>query len=57
MKTSLNSLLLEYADMFNDNFPIMAFKATAEDEIIKLIKDCIDNNKPYNIKYDKGKEY
>lgn len=53
----LDELLLEYRDKFDDNFPIMSLRSASEDEIIRLIKDCIDKGKPYEIKYNLDVQY
>ena len=48
----LDELLLKYRDKFDDNFHIMSLRSANENEIIRLIKDCLDKGKPYEIEYD-----
>jgi hypothetical protein len=49
---SIDKLLQDYADKFDDNFPIFALLHIEEKEIADLIRKAIDNNEPYNGNYD-----
>lgn len=53
----MDELLNEYAEKFKENFPIMAFMGTPDEEIKQKIKNCIDKNKPYIAKYKAGAVY
>lgn len=53
----MDEILNEYADKFNENFPIVSFMGTPEDEIIKIVRNCIDKNKPYEMNYEEGVLY
>lgn len=39
--------LFEYADRFDENFPMFLFRSTPEEEVIRIIDKCIENGKPY----------
>lgn len=43
----LDDLLNEYADKFGENFPIYNFMGVSDDEIIDLVKSCIESGKAY----------
>ena len=45
----MNEKLNQYVDHFGENFPIFIVRDLSEDEIIKIIDDCINNNKPYEV--------
>ena len=53
----LDELLNKYAEQFDDNFPIFAVRGKNEDEIIKIIQKCLDENKPFEPKYLDGVDY
>ncbi len=44
MKDRLMSWLDEYYEEFGDQFPTMCFQTESEDEMIRLIRDCIESN-------------
>lgn len=48
----LNELLSEYVDLFNENFPIFMMRGTPEDELITILKKCIEEKKPYQLPDD-----
>lgn len=48
----LQQLLIAYADRFNDSFPVFLMRGTAEADLITLIKDCLDQGKPYAVDFD-----
>lgn len=50
----LEQALQEYADKFKDNFPIFYVNHLDEDEMVKLIKKCIKDGKPYEADYGEG---
>ena len=53
----LDELLNKYAEQFDDNFPIFAVRGKNEDEIIKIIQKCLDENKHFEPKYLDGVDY
>ncbi len=53
----LDDLLLQYRNMFDENFRVMAMKGTNEEDLRILVKDCIDNQSPYVLDYDTGTDY
>lgn len=48
----MNERLNQYAEQFSENFPIFILRNLNEGEIIQIIDNCINNNKPYEIKTD-----
>ncbi len=48
----LEKKLEEYAEMFEENFPIFFFRHVPEDEIIKMIDGCLENGTPYTMEDD-----
>lgn len=49
---TLDKLLIEYADKFDDTFPIFCLRATPNEELISILRKCIDEGKPYEFEYD-----
>lgn len=54
---NIDKALNEYADKFEDNFPIMAVMDLEEKEIVELIKKAIEKDKPYEADYEDGGVY
>lgn len=46
MKT-MDELLIKYADTFGENFPLFMCMGMDDEEIMKIIKDCLKNGVPY----------
>ncbi len=40
----LDKALNEYADKFNENYPILITSTIQDDELLKRVRWCIDNN-------------
>ncbi|MBQ3834639.1 MAG: hypothetical protein II816_03915 [Elusimicrobia bacterium] len=38
----MDDLLLEYRDKFGENFPIFCFMGIDEEEVKKVIRECLD---------------
>ena len=53
----LDKILIEYSEKFNDNFPIYIVSDLSEEEVIRLAKEAIKNNKPYKPEIEKGAIY
>lgn len=53
----LEALLNQYVKQFDYNFPIFAVREKGEDEIIKIIQKCLDENKPFITKCPDGVDY
>ena len=53
----MDEKLIQYAEHFGENFPIFIARRLTEDELIKIIDDCITNNKPYEVETIKDAEY
>lgn len=50
--------LEEYADRFDENFPLFIVRNMDEDEIIKVIDECLEKGEPYEVKdYDSDVTY
>lgn len=45
----LEQYLQEYETVFNEQFPLMLCRGCDNDEIIELIKECIESNIPYTV--------
>lgn len=50
-------LLAEYADKFEDSFPIFLVRQLPEAEIKELIRTAIKENKPYEADYNEEGVY
>ena len=48
----LEMLLMQYKDMFGEDFPLKKFTETREIDVINILYDCVLNNTPY----DPGRE-
>lgn len=46
-----------YSEKFEDNFPLFAVNHLDEAEIVQLIKKAIEQDKPYEAKYEDGGAY
>ena len=44
----LEMLLMQYKDMFGEDFPIAKFEGVPEIDVINIIYDCTIVNKPYD---------
>ncbi len=47
----------EYFERFNVNFPTLCVRHLGEEEIIKLIKKCLDDNKPTDLSDEHDVDY
>lgn len=52
----LDELLREYAENFNSAFPVYAFPGD-EDEMAKVIEECLENDTEYEPEYDNESDY
>lgn len=43
----LEVLLMQYADIFGEDFPLANFAGTAEIEVINIIYECVHTNTKY----------
>ena len=41
--------LKQYVKHFGENFPIFIVRHLDKSELVKIIDDCIKNNKPYEV--------
>jgi len=54
MSDTLSEKLTEYADRFNENFPIFHLRHLDDGQIVKIIRKCLDDGKPYEPDYSDG---
>ena len=50
-------MLNEYQEHFEENFPLMLCRHMDEDEIIEIIKKCLDEDEPYDPELDPEANY
>jgi hypothetical protein len=53
----LDKVLSEYAEKFEDNFPLFYVRGMEESKIIELVKQSIKEGVPYEAEYDKNADY
>lgn len=53
----MEDLLIEYVETFGDSFPLFCLMDLTDEEIIKLIKQCLKENKPYEVEQSEGVQY
>ena len=53
----LDKLLDEYQDQFEENFPLMLCRHMDDDEIIDIIKNCLEDDEPYEPDIDPDANY
>lgn len=53
----LDKMLDEYQEHFEENFPLMLCRTMDDEEIIKIIGKCLENDEPYNPKLNKEAYY
>ena len=44
----LEMLLIQYKEMFGEDFPLAQFAGTPEIDVINIVYDCVVNNLPYD---------
>ena len=44
----LELLLLQYREIFGEDFPLAKFDGRQELEVINILYDCVQNNLPYD---------
>lgn len=53
----MEQLLLEYADRFNENFPLYLLKGKSEQEVEKIIKKSLELDTPVTTYVQENEEY
>lgn len=53
----MEKALNDYSEKFNENFPMFLFRSADEDEVVKIINECITNDKPYEAVLDEESNY
>lgn len=43
----LEELLIEYVERFGGNFPTFMMRGQSEDDLIQILKSCLQNGTPY----------
>ena len=43
----MDKLLFEYADAFDENFPVFLFRSKSAEEIVTMIQKCLVDGIPY----------
>ena len=49
----LDELLIKYAEQFKEAFPLYSVPFN-EDELVKIIENCLESNKPYKVCHNKN---
>lgn len=44
----LELLLMQYKDIFGEDFPLAQLEGRPEYEVINILYDCVSNNLPYD---------
>ena len=52
----IDKLLNEYAEQFDEAFPVYSFGGS-EEELEQTLKTCIKMNEPYHAEYDDKADY
>ena len=45
----MDKLLEQYEKKFGECFPLMLTMGMSDEEIAEIAKDCIENNRPYDV--------
>lgn len=53
----LEQKLEEYAEQFEENFPIFLFRGASDDFIIQKIDECLENGEPLDEDTDINDDY
>lgn len=53
----MNEKLMKYSEQFGENFPMFIVRNMEENEIIKIIDDCLKTNTPYELNIEDGDDY
>lgn len=48
----MKELLEKYREMFDEQFPLMLFRSSFDEEVIKAIEKCISENKPFEMDFE-----
>ncbi len=57
MKLKLEALLTQYAEKFDDNFPLSIVRDMDEGEVVLAVQKCLDENKPFSTDCPDGVDY
>lgn len=53
----LDELLEKYQEHFEENFPIMLCRTMENEEIIKIIEKCLEDDEPYEPELNEEANY
>lgn len=53
----MESKLQEYKDKFGEQFPLMMVRGMDDKDVVKLINDCLESEKPYEPDFNEGDVY
>ena len=53
----MEQLLNEYKQKFGEQLPLMLLRNATDEEVISIIKSCLENGKPYEPDLDKDSNY
>lgn len=53
---TFDEALDKYYEQFNEHFPVIETRLDG-DELIKVIQECLNNNKKYEVEYSKDITY
>jgi hypothetical protein len=45
----MDRLLTKYADRFGENLPMFFLRSKTEEEIIEIVRKCLDEGKPFDV--------
>lgn len=43
----LDTLIREYVDKFNENFPVYSMMCASDEQVAEIIEQCLSSGKPY----------
>lgn len=53
----MDKLLDQYREKFGEQFPLMLVMGMSEDDIIKIIEECLEKGVPYDPELEEGADY
>lgn len=53
----MDELLIKYADTFGENFPLFMCMGMDDEEVMKIIKNCLKDGVPYEVEQEENAVY
>ena len=53
----MEKALMKYVEVFGENFPVMLFRSSPDEDIVCMIDDCISKGLPYVPDLDAACDY